>query len=128
MTGEPPVLENESPGKKSGDQALLLALATGTGVPKAADSAGVSVSTVYRRLHDPAFRRKVSELRDQLWSDAVGQLLDAGPDAVKTLRDNLDNVDGAIRNRAALGILTLGCKGVETLELARRIADLEQGR
>ena len=54
--------------------------------------------------------------------------MDAGPDAVKTLRDNLDHADGAIRNRAALGILTLGCKGVETLELARRIADLEQGR
>ena len=58
----------------------------------------------------------------------MGQLLDAGPDAVKTLRDNLDHADGAIRNRAALGILTLGVKGIETLELARRIADLEQGR
>ena len=71
MTGERPVLENESPGKKSGDQALLLALATGTGVPKAADAAGVSVSTVYRRLHDPAFRRKVSTRAKSSYRDLV---------------------------------------------------------
>jgi hypothetical protein len=57
-----------------GDDALILELASSSTVRVAAERAGVGERTVYRRLDDPAFRRRVSEARGELFSAAMCRL------------------------------------------------------
>ncbi len=72
--------------RKSADAALIAALVTGATRQEAAKAAGVGESTVYRRLADPAFRRRVSAARSELIDAAVGRLADATTEACQTLR------------------------------------------
>jgi hypothetical protein len=122
-----PVLFNGRPGQKGGD-ALVLALATGASVPQAAERAGIAVSTAYRRLENPTTRRAVSRARDELLAQAVGRLLAVAGRAIDTLEAHLDADIAAIRIRAALGILANMLKGVDSVELARRLTELEDQR
>jgi len=52
----------------SGSDMFALAIASGTSLREAARTAGISESTAYRRLKDPAFRRRVSEIRTSFLS------------------------------------------------------------
>jgi AcrR family transcriptional regulator len=72
-------------GKKGGDEALVLALSSGVSVAKAAEQAGVSQRTVYRRLEDPAFRQKVEESRTRLVDAVIGRLAALGGVSVDQL-------------------------------------------
>src|SRR5262249_42718410 len=53
-------------GRRRGDNALLLALASGQTVRDAARLAGIGERTATRRLADPAYRRRVAELRAEI--------------------------------------------------------------
>jgi hypothetical protein len=64
----------EKTGKKGGDDALVQALAGGLSVPKAAQGAGLSERTAYRRLQDPAFRGRVDQARCDVVAGVVGRL------------------------------------------------------
>ncbi len=70
--------------RKSADAALIAALATGATRQEAAKAAGISETTVYRRLADPAFRRRVNDARSELIDAAVGRLADATTEACTT--------------------------------------------
>ncbi len=48
-------------GRKNADVELVAALASGSTVREAAQSAGVAERTVYRRLEDAEFRSRVQE-------------------------------------------------------------------
>lgn len=58
--------ENGKPGRKGGDDALILGLATGLSPTVAAERAGLGMRTAYRRLKDPDFRLRVAKARDGL--------------------------------------------------------------
>src|ERR1700733_9782014 len=71
---------------KRGDAVLLVALASGLSIRKAAAKAGVCEKTVSDRLKDPAFREELNGLRNQMVSEAVGRLSAAMSEASVTLR------------------------------------------
>jgi hypothetical protein len=123
--GNPLVKIGKPSGYKGGD-AFVLALAMGYSVPQAAERAGIGTSTGYRRLDDPATRRAVSEVRDDLLGQAVGRLLAVAAKAIDTLETSLNSYSDAIRVRAALGILANMLRGMDTVELARRLTELEE--
>ena len=113
-------------GRKNADDALVMALAVGGTVPAAAQHAGVSERTVYRRLHDPAFCRRVSAARAELLERAVGQLVATASCAAATLRQLLAAPADSIKLGAARSILEFGPKLRESTELEARLAALEQ--
>ena len=110
--------------RRKGDSTLIAALAGGATLRDAAAVAGVSESTVHRRLDDPDFRCRVTDARGEMLSRAVGQLADASTEAVATLRALLNAEAETVRLNSAKAILELGAK-LREAELERRIAALE---
>ncbi len=114
-------------GRRNADEPLLLALACGATVEAAAQKAGVSPSTVYRRLGEPAFQQRLRDLRADMVQRTGGMLTAAAGEAVKTLLAlQKDSVPPATRLGAARAVLELGMKVRETAELEQRLAALEE--
>ena len=111
--------------RKTAEAALLAALAGGATVQEAAEQAGVSEATAYRRLREPAFCQQLSEARAELIKRAVGRLARDCSAAADTLRDLLTAESETVRLGAAKGILELAVKIREHDELAERVAALE---
>jgi hypothetical protein len=109
-----------------GDDGFALAIASGTSIKEAALSARISESTAYRRLKDPAFRRRVSEIRTSYLNEAVGRLSEAANEAVWTLKALLASSSDSVRLSASRAILELGTKLREQAELEERITALER--
>src|SRR5690242_13012577 len=105
---------------------LLAALAAGTPVDEAAVAAGVSRRTAYRRLADPVFAQRLARARDELISNALGELVDCASHAVATLRGLLDAGDERVRLAAAKATLEQLLRLRETLALSQRLATLER--
>jgi len=108
------------------DELLLGALAAGSPVEQAAQSAGVSVRTAYRRLADPVFARRLAQARDELISSALGELVDCASEAVSTLRALLNDSEARVRLGAGKAILDQLLRIRETLTLSERLAALER--
>ena len=104
----------------------MAALAGGATYEDAAERAGVSERTVRRRLDDPAFRHRVDAARAEMLSRAVARLTGASVEAVEALRGLLGSGQDFARLGAARAILELGLKLREQLDLAGRVAALEQ--
>jgi len=114
-------------GDRSGaDSALIAALASGLPVQDAATGAHVSERTARRRLEDPAFRRQVAAARAAVLEQAIGRLVDATTEAADSLRSLLTAESESVRLAAAKSILDQGFRGVELLDLAERVEQLEQ--
>lgn len=112
-------------GRQNADEALAAALATGQTLRAAAVTAGIAERTAARRWADPAFRRRVSDLRGQLVNAAVGRLADGMGDAADVLRKLLAADSENVRLGAARSLIELGVKLRESVELEERIADIE---
>src|SRR5713226_6618243 len=113
-------------GKRHTDEALLLALACGTTAEQAAHAVGVSRSTVFRRLADPAFCRRLKALRADMVERASGMLTAAGMEAVKTLLSLLQPpVPAPVRLGAAKAVLEVGAELRTVVDLEQRLAALE---
>ncbi len=112
---------------RKADQTLLMALACGATVENAARKAAVGERTVYRRLADPEFCRRLNQLRFEMVQRTAGLLTGAGMGSVKTLVDLQNDVAVAatVRRRAARDVLELGLKFRESAELEQRLAALE---
>jgi transposase len=111
---------------RKADDALLLALACGLNAEQAAKQVGVSVSTAYRRLDDPAFRARLDELRRDMLSRASAMLTAAAVEAVRTLADLLKPANGpSVRLNAARSVLEHGVKLRGLVEVEGQLADLE---
>src|SRR5438105_7514284 len=112
--------------RNRGDELLLGVLAAGGSVEQAAESAGVSLRTAYRRLADPVFARRLAQARDELISSALGELIDCASEAVATLRALLSAGDERVRLGAGKAILDQLLRLRETLTLSQRLAVLER--
>lgn len=84
-----------------GDDALFRSLVSGAHVENAAQAAGVSERTAYRRLSDPGFRQRIDEARESLRKSMLAKLSDAAGDAVSTLWSLLESDDETVRLRAS---------------------------
>jgi hypothetical protein len=107
------------------DEALALALATGQTLRAAADTTGIGERTATRRMADPAFRRRVADLRADMVRRSLGRLADGMSHAADTLRALLAVESESVRLGAARTLLELGVKLRESVELEARLADLE---
>jgi hypothetical protein len=114
-------------GRRSADDLLRMALACGATLENAARQAGVSESTVRRRVKDPEFQRKLQTLRAEMVQRTSGALTAAGTESVRTLLDlQKPTAPPAVRLGAAKATLELGMKVRETTELEQRLATLEE--
>ena len=113
--------------RKKAEDALLLALACGASVDQAARQCGLSSRTVYRRLAEADFRRRLQALRGDMVSRTAGTLTAAATEAVKTLLElQKPATPAAVRLGAARAILEIGMKVREAADLEQRLAALEQ--
>ena len=113
--------------KKGDDDRLLLALACGATPEAAAHSlGGISARTVYRRLQDPDFCRRLQQLRSDMVQRTAAMLTAAGPESVRTLVAlQKDSIPPATRLGAARAALEIGRRAREAAELEQRLAALE---
>lgn len=92
---------------KTADPLLVVALASGATVKDAAERAGVSERTAWRRLADPAFLRCVAEAKADLVTRAVALLADGATKAAETLVAVMDCEEPRARIAAAKAVLEL---------------------
>jgi AcrR family transcriptional regulator len=112
---------------KRADEQLLHALACGATVEAAARQAGVSPATVYRRLQDAAFTRRLQRLRGDMVQRTAGALTAAATEAVRTLLELMKPASPhASRLGAAKAVLEIGMKVREMAELEERMTTLEE--
>ena len=112
--------------RKKGNAELVLALACGATPESAAQKAGLSLRTVYRRLAQPLFREQVHQVRTEMVRRAAGLFTAAGMASLKTFTTLQESASSeAVRLGAARAIIELGCKLRETVELTERLAALE---
>jgi hypothetical protein len=112
--------------RRKADEVLLMALACGATVEAAAGKAGVSRSTVSRRLADPEFCQQLQEVRAEMVQRTAGMLTAAAGEAVKTLLElQKGTVPHASRLGAARSVLEIGIKMRESADLEARLAAVE---
>ena len=113
--------------RKRADDALLLALACGATVEQAARQCRLSPRTVYRRLQDADFGRRLQALRADMVRRTAGALTAAAAEAVRTLLELMKPASPhASRLGAAKAVLEIGMKVREAAELEQRLAALEE--
>ncbi|MBN9521435.1 hypothetical protein J0H58_23415 [bacterium] len=113
--------------RRKNDDALVLALACGATVEAAARQAGVSERTVYSRLREPEFQKRVKAARADLARRSAGLLSAASGEAVRTLLALMkDSAPPAVRLGAAKAVLELGMKIRELAELEAEVRELEE--
>jgi hypothetical protein len=111
------------------EELLIAALLTGATVREAAAKAGIHQRTAQRWLADPAgsLRQRLEAAKKALWSKTVEDLAAVASKAVGVLRELLDGeAPPAVRLGAARAAIEYGMKSKEFIELAARVAALEQ--
>jgi hypothetical protein len=114
-------------GRRNADETLALAVASGQTLRDAAQEAGIGEHTATRRWADPAFRRRVGELRSDMVGTALARMTDGMADAADMLRKLLAADSESVRLGAARSLLELGVRLRESVELADRLTAVEQG-
>jgi hypothetical protein len=104
---------------------LALALAAGQTLRDAAAAAGIAERTATRRMADPAFRRRVNELRGEMVQRSLGRMADGMSEAADVLRELLTADRESVRLGAARSLLELGVRLRESVELEERLQALE---
>ena len=112
-------------GRAGADETLVALLAGGASRQQAAQSAGVGVRTVFRRLEDPAFRARIEEARADMLARTSALLSAAGTAAAGTLVRLLQAESDQVKLAAASRIIELAGKLRTDVELEARIAALE---
>jgi hypothetical protein len=109
------------------DAAIAALLACST-IDAAAEQAGIAGSTLRGWLTDSDFERRYRDARRQVVEHAVSGLQRAASDAVETLARNLKCGVPAAEISAAKAILDQAFKGMEVIDLAERIEQLERAQ
>lgn len=103
-----------------------LAVAVGKTVKDAAAEAGIGVRTLYSWLKKPAFRRRVSAIREQMVGAAVGRVSRDMASAADVLGKLLKSRSEDTRFKAAAKLIELGVKLRDHDDLAGRLAEVER--
>jgi hypothetical protein len=114
-------------GRRNADQLLAMALACGATLEGAAQKAGVSPKTAYRRSKDLEFQERVLEIRAEMMIRTAATLTAASQEFVKTLLELVKPaIPHAVRLGAARAGLEIGMKAREVASLETRMAAMEQ--
>jgi hypothetical protein len=106
---------------------FIRALLTNPSLEDAARAVGISRTTAWRWLKNPAVIAQLHEARREAWGRALAMLQEAGPEAVQALREVLRAAESeSSKVSAAKAVLELGVKVVELTDLQQRIETLEQ--
>lgn len=108
------------------EDVALAALLSERTIAEAAAKAALSESTILRWLADPAFKARYRDARRQVVETAITGIQQAASDAVAALRRNLTCGIPAVEVGAAKSVLDFAVKGVELVDLAERVEQLEQ--
>jgi hypothetical protein len=111
--------------RKKSEDSLLLALACGATVEAAARQCTISERTIYRRLEDAEFKKRLAQVRAGMVDRSAGMLTAAAGEAVRTLLTLQKDSTPAARLGAARTILEMGLKVRQIVELEQRMAELE---
>jgi hypothetical protein len=112
---------------RQSDETLLIEIAKGAPLCRAAERAGVCERTARRRWADPAFRQKILDLRCEMRWQAAGQLSAEMGRASNALSQALDAESASVRVSAARAILRIGDElGSRAEENALLVATLEK--
>ncbi len=113
--------------RRKNDDALVLALACGATVEAAARQCDLSERTVYKRLAEPEFQKRVKLVRADMVRRSAGLLSAASREAVWTLLVLMkDTAPPATRLGAAKSVLEIGLKIRELAELEAEVRELEE--
>jgi hypothetical protein len=113
------------PKRKKNEDSLLLALACGATVEAAARQCGLSERTVYNRLGDDEFKKRLERVRADMVDRSAGMLTAAGGEAVRTLMALQKDSTPTVRLGAARTILEMGLKIRQLVEVELRLEELE---
>jgi len=112
--------------KTAANDKLALLLASGETTEQAAVKAGVSQSTLFRRLKKPEFRAKVDEIRAQVMERTVGRLSEIAVEAAEALGQLVREAKAETTKVHAIRlVLEFSLKGSEQLTLIRQIQTLK---
>ncbi len=107
-------------------ETIAVLVAGGNSIKAASENVGCSLQTAYNLSATSEFRQRVSEIRTQLTTEAVGKLTSAATQAVDTLMELLTSEhEPTVRLNASKAILTHLVPMAELHELKQRISDIE---
>ena len=107
-------------------ETIAVLVAGGSSIKAASENVGCSLQTAYNLSATSEFRQRVSEIRTQLTTEAVGKLTSAATQAVDTLMELLTSEhEPTVRLNASKAILTHWGPITEAGELRQRISDIE---
>jgi len=113
--------------RKNADAKLVALLASGSTVETAAKRAGISPSTVFRRLRSPDFKARIDEARADLVERTLGRLTRLSTKAAETLGELLGQADrDAVRRQAARDVLVLLLRLRDHTDIEERLAAIEE--
>jgi hypothetical protein len=109
------------------DERMILALLEHARIDQAAAAAGISETTMWRRLRHPDFQEALREARREAFSRAIARLQQAGSAAAATLLRMMcdTKAPAATRVRAAVSVLEMAFRGIELEDMQGRIRRLE---
>ena len=106
----------------------ILALIEQPTVPKAAEVAGVAISTIYRWLKEPVFAEAYREARRESFRHAISLTQRYAPAAIQTLMKVMQDPGAAhtAKVTAATALLKFSRESIELDDLAARVENLER--
>ena len=121
-------MPTERTSKKSQQRAqLVVAMLQQPTLEKAAEAAGISVTTAWRIKKTPEFKKEYRMARRESYSQSIARLQQASSAAVSILLKTMvdPSAPASCKVRAAFIVLSLTVKGIEVEDIEARISDLE---
>ena len=113
--------------RKKSEDAVILALACGATVETAARQCGLAERTVYRRMKEPDFKKRLKQVRADIVRRTAGALTAAATESVRTLMELQKSPSPPpVRLGAARAVLELGMKVREIADLEERLVAMEE--
>ena len=100
-------------------------LVTAPSVAQGAEEADIARATLYRWMHDPAFRDELERLRGEAAKVAKVELRGLMLKAVGVLADSMEDQNPFVRLRAARTTMYIGIKAIDVAELDQRLDRIE---
>jgi hypothetical protein len=124
---EIPLPEPREPKLPSKQEAFLAALLSNSTIKAACEESGISETTGWRYLNDEKFKERYRKSQRQVVEHTIVRLRSDANEAVKALREIVDDVTAASSARvaAARTILELTFKSVELYDIEGRMDTLE---
>lgn len=109
-------------------QKAIAALMQTMSIEQAARTSGISSRQIHRWLKDPAFRQELSATQGEIMQGVIRALTTMQQAAVKTIYETMTSFDAPawVRIRAAEMLLETFTRFYSTLELDRRLSELEK--